>query len=97
LWSKQPLAIPVKAFQNIALSSFFGSFVGILSFFYSYRYISASRSSIIQSLKGIFVLIIAFFYLGNFPIAIQLVGGGITIFGVLAMTLAQAGFIKTKS
>ncbi len=96
LWSKQPLTIPIKAFQNIALSSFFGSFVGILSFFYSYRYISASRSSIIQSLKGIFVLIIAFFYLGNLPVAIQLVGGGITIFGVLAMTLAQAGFIKTK-
>lgn len=94
LWSGQALTIPVKAFQNIALSSFFGSFIGLLSFFYSYRYISASRSSIIQSLKGIFVLAIAYLYLGNLPLPIQLWGGGITICGVMVMTMAQAGFIK---
>jgi drug/metabolite transporter (DMT)-like permease len=94
LWSGQSLSIPVKAFQNIALGSFFGSFVGLLSFFYSYRYITASRSSIIQSLKGIFVLIIAFFYLGNFPLTIQLWGGTITIAGVMVMTMSQAGLIR---
>jgi drug/metabolite transporter (DMT)-like permease len=94
LWSGQSLAIPATAFRNIALGSFFGSFVGLLSFFYSYRYITASRSSIIQSLKGIFVLIIAFFYFGNFPLTIQLWGGGITIAGVLVMTMSQAGLIR---
>ena len=67
LQSGQSLAIPVSAFRNIALGAFFGSFIGLLSFFYSYRYITASRSSIIQSLKGIFVLIIAYFFFGNFP------------------------------
>ncbi|WP_371133311.1 EamA family transporter [Sediminibacterium sp.] len=40
------------------MGAFFGSFLGLLSFFYSYKYIPASRSSIIQSLKGLFVLII---------------------------------------
>lgn len=95
LWSGQSVVIPVKAFQNIALGAFFGSFIGLLSFFYSYRYITASRSSIIQSLKGIFVLIIAWFYLGKFPLAVQLVGGGITIVGVLLMTMAQAGILRT--
>jgi drug/metabolite transporter (DMT)-like permease len=94
LWSGQSAVIPVKAFQNIALGAFFGSFVGLLSFFYSYRYITASRSSIIQSLKGIFVLIIAYFYLDKFPLAVQLWGGGITIVGVLVMTMAQAGIIR---
>ena len=94
LWSGQSAVIPVKAFQNIALGAFFGSFVGLLSFFYSYRYITASRSSIIQSLKGIFVLIIAYFYLDKFPLAVQLWGGGITIAGVLVMTMAQAGIIR---
>lgn len=97
LWSGQSVVIPVKAFQNIALGAFFGSFVGLLSFFYSYRYITASRSSIIQSLKGIFVLIIAWFYLGKFPLAVQLVGGGITVAGVLLMTMAQAGILKTEN
>ncbi len=94
LWSGQSVVIPVKAFQNIALGAFFGSFVGLLSFFYSYRYITASRSSIIQSLKGIFVLIIAYFYLDKFPLAVQLWGGGITVVGVMVMTMAQAGVIK---
>ena len=95
-WSGQSAVIPLKAFQNIALGAFFGSFVGLLSFFYSYKYIAASRSSIIQSLKGIFVLIIAYFFFGNFPLAIQLWGGGITIAGVVVMTMAQAGMIRLK-
>ena len=94
LWSGQSLAIPVTAFRNIALGAFFGSFLGLLSFYYSYRYIAASRSSIIQSLKGIFVLIIAFFYFGNFPLSIQLWGGGITILGVIVMTMSQGGMIR---
>ncbi len=92
--SGQSVIIPLTAFRNIALGSFFGSFIGLLSFFYSYRYITASRSSIIQSLKGIFVLIIAYFYLGNFPLSIQLWGGAITVAGVLVMTMAQAGIIR---
>lgn len=92
--SGQSLIIPVKAFQNIALGAFFGAYLGLLSFYYSYRYIAASRSSIVQSLKGIFVLIIGYFYLGNFPLAIQLWGGGITIAGVLVMTMSQAGIIR---
>jgi len=96
IWSGQSLIIPTKALLNIGLGAFFGSFIGLLSLYYSYRYIAASRSSIIQSLKGIFVLIIALFYLGNFPLAIQLWGGGITIAGVLVMTMSQAGFIKIK-
>lgn len=101
LWSDQSLVIPKNAFQNIALGAFFGSFLALLSFFYSYRYISASRSSIVQSLKGIFVLLIAFFYLGQLPVAVQLWGGAITVSGVLIMTLSQAGIIvlgnKNKS
>lgn len=96
LQSGQSLVIPVKAFQNIALGAFFGAYLGLLSFYYSYRYIAASRSSIVQSLKGIFVLIIGYFYLGNFPLAIQLWGGGITIAGVLVMTMSQAGIIRIK-
>lgn len=96
IWSGQSLVIPVKAFQNIALGAFFGAYLGLLSFYYSYRYIAASRSSIVQSLKGIFVLIIGYFYLGNFPLAIQLWGGGITIAGVLVMTMAQAGILRIK-
>jgi drug/metabolite transporter (DMT)-like permease len=96
LQSGQSVAIPATAFRNIALGAFFGSFIGLLSFFYSYRYITASRSSIIQSLKGIFVLIIAYFFFGNFPLPVQLWGGAITITGVIIMTLAQAGVLRVR-
>lgn len=94
LWSGQSVIIPIVAFQNIALGAFFGAFVGLLSFFYSYRFITASRSSIIQSLKGIFVLIIGYLYLDKFPLTVQLWGGAITVAGVLLMTMAQAGIIR---
>jgi len=96
LYSGQSAVIPDTAFFNIALGAFFGSFIGLLSFYYSYRYIAASRSSIIQSLKGIFVLIIAYFYFGNFPLPIQLAGGAVTIAGVLVMTLAKGGIFRAK-
>ena len=96
LQSGQSVHIPGIAFRNIVLAAFFGSFIGLLSFYYSYRYITASRSSIIQSSKGIFTLIIAYFFFGNFPLAIQLWGGGITMAGVLIMTFAQAGLIRPR-
>jgi drug/metabolite transporter (DMT)-like permease len=94
LVSGEPATISAKAFQNIALASFLGAFAALLSFFYSYRFIAASRSSIVQSLKGIFVLIVAFLYFGNLPGTVQLIGGGITVTGVLLMTLSQAGIIR---
>lgn len=94
--SGQSAVIPATAFLNIALGAFFGSFIGLLSFYYSYRYIAASRSSIIQSLKGIFVLIIAYFFFGNFPLPIQLAGGAITIAGVIVMTLSKGGIFRVQ-
>lgn len=69
-------------------------FVAILTVYYSYKYIEASRSSIVQSLKGIVVLVVSFFVFGILPLPHQLVGGIITVVGVLIMALAQAGLIK---
>jgi drug/metabolite transporter (DMT)-like permease len=69
-------------------------FVAILTVYYSYKYIEASRSSIVQSLKGIIVLIVSYLVFGILPLQHQLVGGIITVVGVLIMALAQAGFLK---
>jgi drug/metabolite transporter (DMT)-like permease len=69
-------------------------FVAILTVYYSYKYIEASRSSIVQSLKGIVVLIVSYLVFGILPLQHQLVGGIITVVGVLIMALAQAGFLK---
>ncbi|MFW6289731.1 MAG: DMT family transporter [Mariniphaga sp.] len=90
----QSLNIPVSALQNIVIGALLGPFIAILALYYSFHYIEASRSSVVQSLKGIFVLIGAFLFFGTLPLPHQLVGGAITIAGVLVMTLARAGFIE---
>ena len=93
---KQSFAIPVSALKNIAVGAVLGPFLAILTVYYSYQFIEASRSSIVQSLKGIFVLIGAYFVFKTLPLPHQLIGGLITVLGVLIMTLAQAGIFKKK-
>jgi drug/metabolite transporter (DMT)-like permease len=51
----------------------------------------------VQSLKGIFTLIAAWIVFGTLPLIHQLVGGIITVVGVLIMALAQAGYISLTS
>ena len=93
---KQSVIIPLSAFKNIAVGAILGPFLAILTVYYSYNYIEASRSSIVQSLKGIFVLIGAYLVFKTFPLTHQIVGGLITVAGVLGMTLAQAGIFRKK-
>ncbi|MCK5729972.1 MAG: DMT family transporter [Draconibacterium sp.] len=91
---KQSIIIPVSALKNIAIGAVLGPFLAILTIYYSFQYIEASRSSIVQSLKGIFVLAGAYFVFKTFPQPHQFIGGMITVFGVLIMTLAQSGMFK---
>ncbi len=86
----QSFAIPVSAFKNIAIGAILGPFLAVLTIYYSLSYIDAARSSIVQSLKGIFVLFGAFLFFGTLPLPHQLVGGLITVAGILVMTFAQA-------
>ncbi len=71
-------------------------FTAILTVYYSFQYIEASRSSIVQSLKGIFVLIGAWLFFHTLPAKHQLLGGMITVVGILIMALAQAGVFRNK-
>lgn len=93
---KQSFVIPVSALKNIAIGAVMGPFLAILTVYYSFQYIEASRSTIIQSSKGIFVLIGAWFVFKSFPLPHQFLGGIITIFGVFVMTLAQAGIFSKR-
>ena len=91
---KQLVIIPISALKNIAIGAVLGPFLAILTIYYSFQYIEASRSSIVQSLKGIFVLIGAYFVFKTFPLPHQFIGGMITVIGVLIMTLSQSGIFK---
>jgi len=92
----QSIAIPVSALKNIAVGAVLGPFLAILTVYYSYKFIEASRSAIVQSLKGIFVLIGAYLVFKTLPAPHQLAGGFITVIGVLIMTMAKAGIFKKR-
>jgi drug/metabolite transporter (DMT)-like permease len=89
----ESVIISARAFKNTIVGAIL-EFVAILTVYYSYKYIEASRSSIVQSLKGIFVLVGAFFVFKTLPLPHQLLGGLITVAGVLVMALSQAGYLK---
>jgi drug/metabolite transporter (DMT)-like permease len=89
----ESVIISTRAFKNTIVGAIL-EFIAILTVYYSYKYIEASRSSIVQSLKGIFVLVGAFFVFKTLPLPHQLLGGLITVGGVLVMALSQAGYLK---
>lgn len=85
----------VPALKNTLIGAIL-EFTAILTVYYSFHYIEASRSSIVQSLKGVFVLTGAWLFFHTFPAKHQLIGGMITVIGILIMTLAQAGLFQKK-
>jgi drug/metabolite transporter (DMT)-like permease len=92
----ESVVFSVGAIKNTVIGGLL-EFVAILTVYYSYKHIEASRSSIVQSLKGIVVLVVSFLVFGILPLQHQLIGGIITVVGVLIMALAQAGFLRFTS
>jgi drug/metabolite transporter (DMT)-like permease len=90
-----PVQLPLAALSNIAAGAFLGPFLGVLMIYYSFKFIEASRSSIVQSLKGIVVMGGVWIYFGTLPLRHQIIGGLLTVAGVLIMTLVKAGQQKS--
>jgi drug/metabolite transporter (DMT)-like permease len=88
-----PLEIPVGALKNIFIGSILGPFLTVITGYISLKYIPLSHKAIIMSTKGLFVLFGSYLYFGNFPKTIAIIGGLITIIGVLLITY---GKIKKK-
>lgn len=83
--SKATLLIPKTAFLNIAAGSFVGPFLTSIFQYSALRYIQASRTVIVQSTTGLFVLIGSLIMFGSLPTQVQIAGGLITIAGVMLM------------
>ena len=84
------------ALKNTAIGAVL-EFTAILTVYYSFSLIEASKSSVVQSMKGIFVLLGSYLFLEIFPLVHQLIGGLITVLGILIMALAQAGVLKKQT
>lgn len=85
--------IPLNAFLNILAGSFVGPFLTSIFQYSALRYIPASRTAIVQSTTGLFVLAGAFLIFGNFPTTVQVIGGLISMAGVVLMM--QKGLKKS--
>ncbi|MFA9389484.1 MAG: DMT family transporter [Prolixibacteraceae bacterium] len=92
--SGETFYLPASALKNIIIGVILGPILGILLIYTSYKYIEASRSSVFQGLKGVFVVIGTYLYFSTFPNNIQLIGGLASIIGVLIMTLSKAKLLS---
>jgi drug/metabolite transporter (DMT)-like permease len=82
---KYTFKIPAHAFINIVAGSFVGPFLTSIFQYSALRYIEASKTAIVQSTTGLFVLVGAFLIFGNLPAPIQIFGGLVSMVGVVLM------------
>jgi len=90
-WSISP-----KALKNIFIGSLLGPFLTIIAGYLALQYIPLSRKAIVASTKGLFVLIGSYLYFGEFPKTIALLGGFVTIVGVLLIAFGKMKLQKEK-
>jgi drug/metabolite transporter (DMT)-like permease len=82
---QESLIISKPAFINIFIGSLLGPFLTVIAGYLALQYITSSHRAIISSTRGLFVLLGSYLYFGQFPKAIALIGGFITIIGVLTI------------
>lgn len=95
--SHQSIVIPSTALKNIFIGSILGPFLTVIAGYLAIQYIPLSRKAIIGSTKGLFVLIGSYIYFGNFPNATALLGGFVTIIGVLLISFGKMKLKNNKT
>ena len=89
MYTGHSLVISKNAFFNVSLGAMLGPFLTALAQYSSLKYIEASRTMIVQSTRGLFVAVGAIIYLSIFPTSIQIIGGTVTIIGVIIVVLGK--------
>ena len=91
---QESFVISGRATINMLIGSLMGPFLTGLAQYSALRYIEASRTMIIQATRSLFVLVGSMIYLSILPEMLQLVGGVITIVGVIIMTWGKMNYKK---
>jgi len=85
-YTGQDFDISRTAFWNTFIGSVLGPFLTVVTGYLALKYIPVSQKAIIASTKGIFVVIGSYFYFGQLPDTIIIVGGLVTIIGVFIIS-----------
>jgi drug/metabolite transporter (DMT)-like permease len=83
-----PSEIPTAAWPYLLAIGFLGTFLAIQTFYAGSRRIGAAQAALVSTVEPLIIVSLAFAFLGERLAAIQLVGGGLIILGVL---IAQTG------
>ncbi len=86
-FSKDTFNFPQEAVIFAMYGALVGPFFGAYSQYFALKYIPASKAMIIQSSKSFLILFMAFFVLGLWPLWIQIMGGVLTITGIILVTV----------
>ena len=92
-----PLNVSAKALANIGIAAILDPVLAILLVYKAYQYIEASRGTIIQSLKGLIIIPVAYLYFGTFPLTHQIIGGVIAMIGVIVIGVGQHVLDRRKA
>lgn len=88
-YTQESLTISLNALKNIFIGSLLGPFLTVIAGYLALQYIPLSRRAIIASTKGLFVLLGSYLYFGEFPQIIALIGGFVTIVGLLFIAFGK--------
>jgi uncharacterized membrane protein len=91
---QESFVISGTATMNLAIGSLLGPFLTGLAQYSALKYIEASRTMIIQATRSLFVLAGSVIYLSILPEILQLIGGLITIVGVIVLTWGKMKYKK---
>jgi len=83
------LKLPAKAYRDMAIGSFLEALITMVAAYSALKYIQAIRMSILVNSKSIWVLISAFVFFHLIPETHQLIGGLLSLAGVVLLTIGK--------
>lgn len=92
LFSSQSFKLSTDSALYAMYGAFIGPLMGSYAAYYALKYIAASKAIVIQSVKCFLILFGAFFLLGLWPLWIQVIGGVLSVSGVVLLTVFRAKY-----
>ncbi len=93
---QESFTVSGRALMNMGIGALLGPFLTGFAQYSALRYIEASRTMIIQSTRSLFVLVGSMIYLSILPEMLQLIGGLITIVGVIVLTWGKIRYKRNQ-